>query len=292
MTGRSIGDVAAEVGVSPQTLRVWEKQRLLVPDRTAGGQRRYRPEHVELARRIADLRQSHGWNPAAIRTTLEAAADSGDGPAEPPPSGHRLRRARLARGLSLEELAERTGFSASHLSSIERGVDRASTRLIAEVADALGIPMSGLAAFRAADATVVRGHERATIVLEGNVQWEELVLPGRDLEPALLTIPPHATSGGAYARPGETFAFVMSGRIAFRIGGGKNDHDTGGRLVEVDAGDAISLPSRTLYSWHNPAAEPARALWIELLSPQSWANPMTRRIVQAASGLTPPGDDA
>ncbi|MFI1581133.1 MerR family transcriptional regulator [Embleya sp. NPDC020630] len=298
MSWRTIGDVAAEVGVSPQTLRAWEKQDLLVPDRTPGGQRRYGPEHVGRARRIADLRRRHGWNPAAIRTSLgepdpaDATPPAADEPAaEAPADGGRLRRARLASGLSLKELAALTGTSVSHLSSIERGVERASTQLIARITDALGVPMSSLASFARTNASVVRADERASVVLEGGVQWEELLLPGHDLEPALLTIPPHGSSGGPYSRPGESFAFLMSGSLRVRVGGGLGDHERVAEPIDIAEGDSVALPSRTLISWENVGRKTARAIWIEVLSPNAWSDPMTRRIIKAASGFTPPGDD-
>lgn len=290
MDWRTIGDVAAEVGVSPQTLRVWEKQQLLVPDRTEGGQRRYTAEHVSRARHIADLRQRHGWNPAAIRISLDGAdtRQHTQVQAQVHTDGERLRRARIARGFSLTDLATATKSSVSHLSSIERGLDRATTRLVARITDALGIPMSGLADFKRTNASVVRADERATVVLAGGVQWEELVLPGHDLEPALLTIPAEGSSGGPYSRAGDTFALVLAGCITFRIGAGQEADAGEGGLIEVTAGDSVSVPARIQFSWENTGAEPARAVWIELLPPQSWSDPMTRRIIDAASGSKPP----
>lgn len=282
MGDRLIGDVASEVGVSPQTLRVWEKQDLLIPDRTAGGQRRYTPDQVERARRIAGLRRQYGWNPAAIRNSLDEAEPSR---LQPPKDGYRLRRARQARGWSLSELAEQVGVSASHLSSIERGLDKASTQLIARITDALGIPMSGLAPFHSENATVVRRDERASVVLSGGVQWEELVLPGHELEPALLTIPPRESSGGAYSRPSRAFAFVLSGTVRVTMGSSPSDDLTPAGSVDAFEGDSISLPAHTLYSWENPGEEPARLLWVEALSAHAWADPMTKRILKAASQL-------
>lgn len=291
MSSRTIGDVATEVGVSPQTLRVWEKQGLLVPDRTEGGQRRYGPEHVDRARQIADLRQRHGWNPAAILTTLDETSETTPVRNVQHHDGERLRRARRAKGFSLNELAAKADTSAAHLSSIERGLDRASTQLVARITDALGVPMSGLADFKRTSTTVVRSDERATVVLDGEVQWEELVLPGHDIEPALLTVPPKGSSGGTYSRVGPTFAFVLSGKLRFRVGG-LSEHDQPAEVIDIVSGDSISVPSRTNFSWENPGRSPARALWVEQLSAQSWSDPMTRRIIKAASGFGVPGEDA
>src|SRR4051812_13731507 len=75
MEYRAIGEVAAEVGVSPQTLRVWEEKGLLSPARSTGGHRLYGPAAVGRARQIARLRQERGWNPAAIATALPAGSE-------------------------------------------------------------------------------------------------------------------------------------------------------------------------------------------------------------------------
>lgn len=286
MSERAISDVAREVGVSAQTLRVWENQGLLVPLRTTGGQRRYTTDLVERARQIVDLRQRFGWNPSAILNALEGSVDDPPSPtagSDASPDGLRIRRARQARGLSLIQLASKIDASASHLSAVERGLAPASTRLVAQITDELGIPMSGLAAFHGRDATVVRSEDRASVVLSGGVQWDELVLPGSDLEPALLMVPPGGSSGGSYSRPGQAFAHVLEGELTFRVGGGSDDHVTEGERFDIASGDSISLPARTLYSWENLGETAARAFWVEVLPPHAWADPMTRRIVQAAS---------
>ena len=66
----SIGVVAEHVGVHPQTLREYERQGLVTPQRTAGGTRRYGP--AELARLEAIQRlTAEGMSLAAVRYVLE-----------------------------------------------------------------------------------------------------------------------------------------------------------------------------------------------------------------------------
>jgi MerR family transcriptional regulator/heat shock protein HspR len=66
----SIGVVAGHVGVHPQTLREYERQGLVTPQRTAGGTRRYGP--AELARLEAIQRlTAEGMSLAAVRYVLE-----------------------------------------------------------------------------------------------------------------------------------------------------------------------------------------------------------------------------
>jgi DNA-binding transcriptional MerR regulator/quercetin dioxygenase-like cupin family protein len=257
----TIGAVAEAVGVSAQTLRVWEAQGLLEPDRTAGGQRRYSPDHLERARQILEMRRRYGWNTAAIRTSL-ATGKAKSGAHEW--TGNRFRRARRQRNLSLKEAASRIGVSPAHLSALERDESKPSSRLIARIADAYLTPMSGLAEFRATGPRVVRADERARGVLDGGVTWEELVLPGHSIEPAILIVPPGQGSGGSYERPGETFALMLDGELHFSLE--SDEHDLG-------PGDAIVLEAQTALMWENRGDAEARAVWVEQLPTGAWDPP-------------------
>ncbi len=63
--------VAAELaGVHPQTLRVYEREGLLDPARTAGGTRRYSPSDIERLHEILTLTAA-GLNLAGVRRVLE-----------------------------------------------------------------------------------------------------------------------------------------------------------------------------------------------------------------------------
>lgn len=57
----AIGEVAAMLGLSPHTIRAWERRHLVVrPIRTRAGQRRYSADDVELLRQIKRERHVHG----------------------------------------------------------------------------------------------------------------------------------------------------------------------------------------------------------------------------------------
>jgi MerR family transcriptional regulator, heat shock protein HspR len=63
--------VAAELaGVHPQTLRIYEREGLLEPVRTAGGTRRYRTSDIERLKEIITL-TAGGLNLAGVRLVLE-----------------------------------------------------------------------------------------------------------------------------------------------------------------------------------------------------------------------------
>ncbi|MBV9206076.1 MAG: helix-turn-helix transcriptional regulator [Actinobacteria bacterium] len=63
--------VAAELaGVHPQTLRIYEREGLLDPARTAGGTRRYSTSDIERLKEIIML-TAGGLNLAGVRRVLE-----------------------------------------------------------------------------------------------------------------------------------------------------------------------------------------------------------------------------
>ncbi len=67
--------VAAELsGLSPQTLRTYEREGLLEPGRSAGGTRLYSGHDVERLREIVGLTQG-GLNLAGVKLVLELQAE-------------------------------------------------------------------------------------------------------------------------------------------------------------------------------------------------------------------------
>lgn len=65
----SIGMAAAQVGMHPQTLREYERQGLVTPQRTPGGTRRYGHAELERLARIQRL-TSEGLSLAGVRYVL------------------------------------------------------------------------------------------------------------------------------------------------------------------------------------------------------------------------------
>lgn len=66
----SIGVVASRAGVHPQTLREYERQGLVTPQRTPGGTRRYTEDELQRLQHIQRL-TSEGMSLQAVRYVLE-----------------------------------------------------------------------------------------------------------------------------------------------------------------------------------------------------------------------------
>src|SRR5207237_10375583 len=72
-----IGEVARRLGVSPSTVRAWERKGLVQPRRGSGRHRRFRAEDIEHLRDVHSLLR-RGYNPPALRPMLSG----GDVPGE------------------------------------------------------------------------------------------------------------------------------------------------------------------------------------------------------------------
>lgn len=163
--------------------------------------------------------------------------------------------------VSLRAFAAETGFSASFVSQLERGLVSPSLHSMEKVAAALGTTPGGFfaAAGEPNDGLVVRARERKAL----NSSWShaqlEALLPAageRRQEPMLLTLRPRGRTGKhPVAHPTEEFAFVLEGRLTLRLG--PDEHS-------LEAGDAVVLRAGELRLWANPGRRRARVLIVGL----------------------------
>ena len=63
----TVSQMAKRLGTSAHTLRFYESEGLVAPDRTPGGQRRFRPEHADLLQTLIELRAA-GMSLTQLRT--------------------------------------------------------------------------------------------------------------------------------------------------------------------------------------------------------------------------------
>ncbi|MCC7167113.1 MAG: MerR family transcriptional regulator [Rhodospirillales bacterium] len=88
---RTISEVSTELDVPQHVLRFWEGRFAQIrPLKRAGGRRYYRPDDVEVIRRIRDLLYREGYTIKGVRKLLKEKGAEGDDapstPSEPAPS--------------------------------------------------------------------------------------------------------------------------------------------------------------------------------------------------------------
>ena len=105
---RTISEVSADLDVQQHVLRFWEtKFSQIRPLKRGGGRRYYRPEDVDLLRRIRDLLYSEGYTIKGVQRLLrEGGEEHDEDPGEGGPDPDRLGRQREKLTEVLETLVD------------------------------------------------------------------------------------------------------------------------------------------------------------------------------------------
>jgi DNA-binding transcriptional MerR regulator len=248
-----ISEVARRVGISSSALRAWEALGLVTPRRTHSRYRLYTEADVRLLQRALFLRRAKGLNPAAIVHVLKR-----QGIVSPPENGelpgHRFRRLRARRGLSLAQVARATGVSIGFLSALERGQMRSSVATLQRIARYYRTNI--LSFFEAAgeNPRLVRPAHRKVLETTAGVRMELLAWGHTAMEPHLFRIKPSGGSGESYAHEGEEFLHVLRGE--FEIWLNHKEH------YRLKPGDSLYFESSTPHRWRNPGRIETWLLWV------------------------------
>jgi transcriptional regulator with XRE-family HTH domain len=194
------------------------------------------------------------------------------GPAEPAVDvavGQRIRDIRRSRKLSLETIAARTDLSIGFLSQIERGLSSPSLRVLATIADVLGVGIAGLfganeTAATGSDAIVTRQQQRAELNLWRTGISKQLLSPsgseGR-LNLFLVHMEPNGSTGDElYTHDGEEAGLVLEGEMILTV-----DAES----WTLKQGDSFRFASRRPHRFSNPSGKAkAVVLWVNCVSAQ------------------------
>ncbi len=156
------------------------------------------------------------------------AEESGDvGPAAGAPEvpvGDHIRNFREAMGITLQQLADRTGFSTALISQIENRMTSPSLGTLVKIANALDTSVSAFLGGKEERAfSIVRKEDRTTVSRVGlkeggrsSYTYEALGAgkAGRKMEPFLVRLQPLFDRNVARnSHEGEEFLFVLSGNV-------------------------------------------------------------------------------
>jgi transcriptional regulator with XRE-family HTH domain len=168
----------------------------------------------------------------------------------------RLRTLRSARGLTLDELAHRSGVSRAMISRIERGEASPTAALLGRVCAALGLSLARFFAAGGDEASpVARAAEQpvwrdpASGYVRRNVAPRP---PGSTIDIVEVTFPPGERvhfENPWMARPVEQVVWVLDGVL---------DLTTGGETHRLETGDSLHMRLDSPNSFHNPGPGPVR----------------------------------
>ena len=175
--------------------------------------------------------------------------------------GAELRRLRLAKGLSLQQVAGRAGLSVGFVSQAERGLSALSVKALQDLGAALGKPIGWF--FREAAAVaggdesdvIVRRRRRKRLEHPGLGIVDHLLSPSLEgqLEVLLSEFAPGATSGEEpYTHAGEECGVLLQGRLELWVGA---------RHFLLQKGDSFAFASSTPHRYRNPGRSRTLVVW-------------------------------
>ncbi|MBN9612441.1 MAG: cupin domain-containing protein [Actinobacteria bacterium] len=160
--------------------------------------------------------------------------------------GPRLRDARRRRGWTLDELAERTGMSASTLSRLESGKRQASLELLLPITRQLGIRIDDLLGEQQHDPRV-----RRSAVRRGGMIIAPLTREESEMRAFKITYQPDAPETPPKRHDGHEWIYVLSGRLRLTLG----DQD-----LVLGRGEAAEFDTRTPHRLRADGQKPAEVI--------------------------------
>lgn len=134
--------------------------------------------------------------------------------------GKRIRELRNQQGLTLDELAERSGVSRAMLSKIERGENNPTLVVAVKVAVALGLTTAQLIGVEERKQAIKVPKNRHISFVDPDTNFERQLFPafeGRPLEFVRLVIPEGISSGELSAHPIGFVKYIVMEKGTLRV---------------------------------------------------------------------------
>ncbi len=171
--------------------------------------------------------------------------------------GEKIKRLRLQRGLTQEELADRCELSKGFISLLERDLTSPSIATLTDVLECLG---TDLAAFFTdhAEEKLVFSEEDTYIkedeeTLKGSIRWLVPTAQKNEMEPILVEMASGGETDWDNPHEGEEFGYVLSGAVQIELGD---------RIVKARKGESFYFKTTEPHRLINPGKAPCRFLWI------------------------------
>ena len=176
--------------------------------------------------------------------------------------GPRLRAARKAQQLTIDEVARVTGLTKGFLSRVERDVTSLSVSSLITLCDVLSIPVGSL--FEEPDVQLVRAGTGARINL-GGVETEERLLSPRS-EGRVQVIRSVIESGG---HGGDELYAVAADVDVLHVLRGHVEVRFSGEEWQLGAGDTLTFSGHEPHTWRVLSESGAEVIWV--LVPALWS---------------------
>ena len=172
--------------------------------------------------------------------------------------GKRIRQYRLKNNFTLQELADKTGYSKGYLSKVEKSGKAPPVSTLSVIARELGVSVSAILGEETMEDSIclVRENERLLMAKNGEefgYAYEALAnpYPNKHMEPFILSYPSDDAPKHTFQHDGEEMLFVLQGQMRFKYGN---------REFALDKGDCIYFESGIAHIGHPIGDEPVKIL--------------------------------
>ncbi|MGE7836208.1 helix-turn-helix domain-containing protein [Viridibacillus arvi] len=158
--------------------------------------------------------------------------------------GKKIKRLRLKKGLTQEELGERTDLSKGYISQLERDLNSPSIETLFTLLEVLGSTPKDFFDDEQEEQKVVYTDDDQTIFTDEDkkyrIQWLIPTSNEKEIEPVILTFEQTGEFKQFEPSLSETFIYVLTGRVRLVLG--KEEYiATAGNAVYFDASDTHQL---------------------------------------------------
>lgn len=171
--------------------------------------------------------------------------------------GKKIKRLRLQRGLTQEELADRCELSKGFISLLERDLTSPSIATLMDILESLG---SDLRTFfsETGDEKLVFGENDIFVKedpegIKGSIRWLVPSAQKNDMEPILLELGPGGETAEDDPHEGEEFGYVLSGTLKIILGD---------RIERVKRDESFYFRPTAPHRLVNAGKTPCRVLWV------------------------------
>ena len=170
--------------------------------------------------------------------------------------GNKIRRLRLQRGLTQEELADRCELSKSFISLLERDLTSPSLDTLSDLLETLGSDLPTF--FAKADEKIVFSAEDIFIKedpegMKGMIKWLIPSAQKNQMEPILLQMAPGGETEEDDPHEGEEFGYVLAGTLRIVLGD---------RVERVRRDESFYFRSNAPHKLVNAGKGICRVLWV------------------------------
>lgn len=269
----NIKEAAELVGVSPGTIRNWERDGLFSPHRNDNNYRIFSLKDIEYLRKLKNYSIDQRLNIQAIKKLIDtdlslvyAGLPSEDNSENNDDTDSTLfkrelfekwKSVRSQRNLTLEDVSKATGISISYLSRIENMNANVSLEIINILSEYYGETLTYFYDTNTfSDEYKVRKKDRFKIESGLSGVYIESLINRKNtvMRPTIFTVMPDSGQEHSHSHRGEEFILVLEGEIIITLDNNDEYH--------LSKNDSVSFPSITNHKWKNISDKKCKLIWV------------------------------